>query len=57
MVVILMMSVKLALLDFVKIKYFEIKVMMSQFLPLVSPTEFYHKTHRYCRCGHMIKVW
>ena len=32
MVVILIMSVKLALLDFVKIKYFEIKVMMSQFL-------------------------
>ena len=42
MVVILMMSAKMATVGFLKITYFEVKFMTSQFMCMTSPIKFYH---------------
>ena len=41
---IVMMSAKLATLGLLKKRYFENKIMMSQFLPMTLSTKFYHMT-------------
>ena len=44
MVTILMISVKMATVGFLKSSYFEIKVMTSYILSMTSPTKFLHVT-------------
>ena len=41
MVIILMMSAKMATSGLLKQRYFEMKVMKSKLLPMTSPTKFY----------------
>ena len=44
MVIILIMSAKLATLGFLKKRNFKIKVMTSELLTMTSPTKFYRVT-------------